>query len=201
MKRRDILKRTTTGLAAGVAASGIASATGAFDQRRLEALAEPDAVRATLEANRGFLEGLVEEGVLDTADPAEFDLRSSSAPKDFSEGVDVQAARVGHTGTPAVITSRFVDDGMLTVYLLPDRGDRYALLRDGDGEVVEGFNAEPESDCDPCYYESCTCDQYCCGDQDPFCDDLDKDRYCCDETCICVCDCDACPYTCPICES
>lgn len=188
MKRREILKKAGAGVAASVAASGVASARGTLDDSYTEALADPDRVRASLEAHDYLLEGLVDEGVLASADVEGFDLESSSPVREHGEGVDVRVAEREGVETPMLVTSRLVDDGMLTVHVLPEDNQAFAFVRDYDGDIVDAYNATTslDHDCSYCYNSYCSCEREGCNG-------------CCQYTCYCVCDCDRCDRVCNVC--
>lgn len=184
MKRRELLRKTSTGLAIGVGATGTAAA-GSKGELPASVEFEPAAARAAFAAHGDLLDELAAEGVLDAADLGAFDFGTRLDSLADADGVGVTPAMVAGTRTELYTATRSVDGGRLVVHALPDGSDAFAALEDGDGEVLETFggvqaDVSPRPSCPPCYEEICTCDDDSCG-------------WCCSWSCYCSCTCDPCP--------
>lgn len=185
MKRRELLRKTSTGLAVGIGATGVSGARRPDDGLPAEIEFEPSAARDALSRRTGLLDELAAARLIDGADLDGFDFETRLDSMTAGDGVAATTAVVGGSETELLTVSRVVDDGFLAVHLLPDGSDAFAVLRAGDGEVLETFGGfqsavSPQPSCPPCYEEICTCTDDSCG-------------YCCAWSCYCSCTCDPCP--------
>ncbi|WP_128477374.1 hypothetical protein [Halorussus pelagicus] len=199
INRRNILKGVAGGAMASFAASSSAVAEEGISQTEVERATagyrEIGAVQQAFDEQSDLLADVAEAGLIEEASVDALGLTElrEPAPEYDGEGVTYGAKTVDGRLTPEVRFFRNLEEGVLTVAVLPEVEDGYAVLNpheeDGpveiqsvDGEASCGDCANNKC-CQECGYECCNC----CG-----CEPCDQCMSCTCGMCYTCVDCQCC---------
>lgn len=199
VNRRNVLKGVAAGAMTTVTASGAVTADDGISRTEVERVTadyrELGAVQQAFDDQSELLEAVAEAGFIEEASVDALGLSElrEPAPEYDGEGVTYGAKTVDDELTPEVRFFRNLDEGVLTVAVLPEVNDGYAVLnpheRDNpveiqsvDGEALCGDCANNKC-CQECGYECCNC----CG-----CEPCDQCFSCTCGMCYTCVDCQCC---------
>ncbi|MFC4550000.1 MULTISPECIES: twin-arginine translocation signal domain-containing protein [Halorussus] len=169
INRRNVLKglgagaATLGGVGVNAAAKGQPEVTeleGAHADRVIADYDNPDAVRRVLAEHDDMLQELQQRGLLESADVDNLgvDTLSPLDPEGKTESEQVVAKKIDDTVTPEIVIGRKTPEGMLTIGIRPETGERYALVNSPEETKAEVLDDVTTmwSCSDPC------CDASCC---------------------------------------
>lgn len=154
--RRNIMKSAGASLVTGLAATTTATAqTGEDGSAAPETLADPTVVHEAMGGHEDLLAKLSADDLLDEA--------STGRLVESAETIESGTATVDGVGeTPVVQLTLLVDDGEVTVNLLPERDVAFAVHQDDEGPTAYGAEANEKCPDPSCWWvctwiEGCFC--------------------------------------------
>lgn len=197
MERRGFVKgalASVTGLTASSGLGGAESDGLVTRMKKRKAIRPYKSISAVEDAFRGhedMLADIAEKTSLSSGEVESLEIDSLGSPEKTSgAGVTYATKAVDGDHLAEIRVMREVEEGKLTVAVIPDIDERYAILnpKDGDGPVkIEEMDTQGL--CGGCpSNKSCECSTVCCGSDCPSCS-----CYYCEE---CSCECYQCGWNC-----
>lgn len=197
MERRGFVKGTVATITGLTASTGLSAAdsdgllTRMKKRKAIRPYKSVSAVEEAFRDHEDLLTDIAAETSLSSGDVEALELDSVDSPEETA-GTDVTFATREIDGEylPEVRVMREVKEGKLTVAVIPDLDDRYAVLNPEDGEEPIKFEeTNTQALCGGCpNNKKCECEMVCCGSDCPSCS-----CYYCEQ---CSCNCYQCGWNC-----
>lgn len=197
VERRGFVKgavASITGLTAS-AGLGAADSDGLVTRMKKRKAIRPyksiSAVEEAFRSHEDLLTDIAAETSLSSGDVEGLGINSLDSPEKTSgASVTYATKEVDGEYLPEIRAMREVEEGKLTVAVIPDLGERYAVLNPEDGDGPVKFEElDTQGLCGGCpNNKRCECETVCCGSDCPSCS-----CYYCEE---CSCNCYQCGWNC-----
>lgn len=197
MERRGFVKgavASITGLAVTTETSAAESdglLTRIQKRKAIRPYRSVEAVKTAFKDHEDLLADIAAETSLSAGQVEALEIDSLGSPKEGSgAGVTYATQEIDDEYVPEIRVMREVEEGKLTVAVVPDINDRYAILNphdDSDPIVFEDFDTQ--LGCGGCpENKTCERERYCCGSDCPSCTCYMCERF--------VCNCYQCGWNC-----
>lgn len=197
MERRGFVKGAVASITGLTASAGLGAAdsdgllTRVKKRKAIQPYKSISAVEEVFRGHEDLLTDIAAETSLSSGDVESLGIDSLGSPEGTSgSGVTYATKEVDGEYLPEVRFMREVKEGKLTVAVIPDLDERYAVLNPKDSEEPIKFEEmDTEAFCGGCpNNKECECEMVCCGSSCPSCS-----CYYCQQ---CSCNCYKCGWNC-----